>query len=109
MTKIDPVVRALIHKVLPNVLAQDITSVQPMTGLSNLFQNWVSEYDQFNEYPYSVNVGINSLLTSNVDKITEMVQWANGSIPRGSWHHSFSTFMFKNEEDRTAFILRWRG
>ena len=108
MTNLSPILISLIRQVLPNTIAKDIVSVQPMTGPDNLFQNWICEYDQFNEYPYSVNVGIHSLLTTTVHNITEMVQWANDAIPRGSWHHSFSTFMFKNEEDRTAFILRWR-
>ena len=113
----DKVIIPLIRKVYPDMLADQLISVQPMTaagGVSNVVKgrqtadknHWHAEYDRFNEYPYSVTDTLRHPWTAT-DKDQEMDTWCATSFNGGSWHRTGQTYRFKNEEDRTLFILRW--
>jgi hypothetical protein len=34
-------------------------------------------------------------------------EWCNQTYGRGNWEYFYGQFLFKNEQDATAFRLRW--
>ena len=73
-----------------------------------------SVYDETRVYVYGVSVH-SGLLNSNTKTINDMRDWCNntfGPKPYGEyygdrWMVSNNTFWFKNERDRTVFLLKW--
>ena len=118
----DKVIIPLIRKVYPAMLADQIISIQPMSlDVNSMYpftfkvvkgqttadkNNWHTDYDRFNEYPYSATDTLWYPWTE-ADKDREMDVWCAASFNGGSWHRTGQTYRFKNEEDRTLFILRW--
>ena len=118
----DKVIIPLIRKVYPAMLADQIISIQAMDmDLSSLYPSqikilkgrpgsnkveWHTEDDRFDEYPYSVSDTLwHPWVPTGMD--CEMDAWCAASFNGGSWHRTGQTYRFKNEEDRTLFILRW--
>lgn len=73
-----------------------------------------SVYDETRVYVYGVSVH-SGLLNSNTKTINDMRDWCNntfGPKPYGEyygdrWQVSNNTFWFKNERDRTLFLLQF--
>jgi hypothetical protein len=90
--KFDPVLISLIRNAMPNILAEEILSVQPMS----------SPYST-EEWPYQVDV----LLFAKYADVIPMKHWCSEILNEGEWTATVQYFAFKNEEALSWFKLRW--
>lgn len=105
----------VIRNVMPNIIAEEILGVQPMTRQPMT----VGEMDHACSTWYWVKPDYNPGEIFELDKtrqrVAEIEAWIEDACgPRGSWHDpdcrwwaSDRKYIFKNEEDRTMFVLRW--
>lgn len=105
----------VIRNIMPDVIARDILGVQPMTRQSMT----VGEMDHacstwyWARPPYDPGGIFDYARTEQ--RVQDIEHWIEDTCgPRGSWHEpecrwwaSNGKYIFKNEEDRTMFVLRW--
>lgn len=109
------VILPVIKNVMPNIIAQEIVGVQPMTSQPMT----VGELDHACSTWYWVQPGSSPGEIFELEKSRQYYHdietWIEEHCgPRGSWHEpdcrwwaSNRKYIFKNEEDRTMFVLRW--
>jgi hypothetical protein len=90
--KVDPVLISLIRNVMPNILADEILSAQPMSSPFNK-----------EEWPYQIDI----LPFSKYGDIIPMKKWCRETLEEGHWTSTVQFFAFKNEEALSWFKLRW--
>lgn len=120
----------MIRNAMPEIIAQDIVSVQPMTSpaVGSMFtMNWesgpiklVSNNDYTTQRPYHVRV-TGGTLSNREAKHYEMSRWCGemfgpfvdsqtevvNSPLNARWFYNEQTFKFRDEKDRTLFLLTW--
>lgn len=110
----DPkVVLPVIRNVMPNIIAEEILGVQPMT--SQLMSVGTMDHACSTWYwvtpPYNLDIGWDDMVSRN----KEIQEWCDEiygdkgdwSDPDCRWWTSNRKYIFKNEEDRTMFVMRW--
>lgn len=97
----------IVKRMLPNIIAQDIVNVQPMTASRALT---VGTTDGI-EHPYWVEIpnGPGTLFNFKaLDKLhMERTNWCIKTFDDDDWMASSFKFYFKHEKDRDWFIMRW--
>lgn len=113
----------MIRKVLPNLIAQDILGVQPMSAprqnepmtygndLNTLGQEvyWVKPAYVSPSSIFTLRVNYSSVTPSpkKAPDPDDMLDWCAEFLVRDDWYISDGVFFFLKESDRTAFVLRW--
>jgi len=118
----------MIRKVLPGLIAQDIIGVQPMTGVldDHPLKTWEAE-DQFHEIHYWVTPKLHGNIFKMKMNYSQKTEYEDVPSPEytwcvqtfgpeqmksnkvaGTWWKSGSDYVFRREEDRLAFVLRWQ-
>lgn len=109
------VIMPVIRNIMPNIIAQEIVGVQPMTSqpmtvgeMDHACSTWYwarPPYDPGGIFDYART-------EQHVQDIEHWIEEMCG--PRGSWHDpdcrwwaSNGKYIFKDKEDRTMFVLRW--
>lgn len=90
--KYDPVLISLIRRLRPNIIAENICSVQPM---SNPYSK--------EEYPYQIDI----LEFAQYNDVIPMRKWCSENFNKGEWANTVQYFAFKTEEQLTWFRLAW--
>jgi len=91
----------MIRNIIPNIIAQDIIGVQPMTApTSNIF-NIKRKIIVYNKkyWPYQYNV--------SWDEYREIERWCWTQFKGRYWHSYATKFVFKRKQDAALFALRW--
>lgn len=90
----------MIRKVMPNLIAQQITGVQPMsyTG-SGIFNQFFNKKFNKKYWPYQYYV--------NVYVFSEVERWCWDRFKGRYWNNYGRQFVFKREKDAVMFALRW--
>lgn len=112
----DPkVILPVIRNIMPDIIAKDILGVQPMTDQPLT----VGEMEHACSTWYWVCPASSPLGIFELDKTRQYYHDIEAWIeemcgPQGSWHDpdcrwwaSNRKYIFKNEQDRTMFVLRW--
>lgn len=113
-----------IRKTMPGLIAQQIVGIQPMSNPSGMIYGMKSIFDTIIktcmevieiegvmvEY-YAVNIPYGYFSKHNVET-DEIYEWCNKAFSDESitdrWYsRGYRTYLFKNEEDRNWFLLRW--
>jgi hypothetical protein len=97
----------MIRKVYPTMIAQQIVGAQPMTMPESPTR--LQAYDEpFNMYPYIAQRHSSMWdLGFNPKDLQDMKEWCVATLQSSSWHYLQGKFFFRNETDRTMFMLRW--
>ena len=96
----------LIRKVYPQMVAHQIVGVQPMNMEPQ--QRLQARDEPFNMYPYIAQRHADLWdLGFNHSDLVGMKEWCNATLESSSWHYLQGKFFFRNETDRTMFMLRW--
>lgn len=110
----DPkVILPVIRNTMPNIIAEEILGVQPMTYTPmQTGENYNKARAEFWVSPaYDPGLPWEDMVNRNrqINEWCEEVYGAKGdwSDPHCRWHASNRKYIFHNEEDRTMFILRW--
>ena len=114
----------MIRKTMPGLIAQQIVGVQPMSnptgmiyGMNSIFDTIIKtcmevvEIDDVMVEYYAVKIPYGYFSKHNVEN-DEIVEWCkttfNDELITNRWYSlSSGTYLFKNEEDRNWFLLRW--
>lgn len=91
--KHDPVLISLVRNTLPDLIADVLLGVQPMT----------SPYNR-EEWPYQIDI---LEIGSKFTMVMEMRNWCKETIEEGEWTNNAQYFAFKTEEALSWFKLRW--
>jgi hypothetical protein len=119
------VMMPMIRKVMPAMLAQEITGVQPMSTpqqmeIGETYLNDANLYskpgDPVEYYwakppaPSIFNMSLFKTVKDTDDLFREMRNWTTETFGEvgGSWLYIDSKFCFTNEADRMLFVLRWK-
>ena len=107
------VILPVIRNTMPNIIAEEIPGVQPMTSQPmTVGENYNKARAEFWVTP-AYNIGIP--WEDTVERNRAIREWCENTYgPKGDWHDpdcrwhaSNHRYIFHNEEDRTMFILRW--
>ena len=75
--------------------------------MSNQYDQWVLDHDKFDSYPFSACLttyyGQSHTAQQNIRS------WGDSTFTSSAWYSVGNTFFFKNEADRTMFVIRWTG
>lgn len=114
----------MIGKTMPGLIAQQIVGVQPMSnpsgmiyGMNSIFDTIIKTYMEVVEIDnvmveyYAVKIPYGYFSKHNVEA-DEIYEWCNKTFSDESitdrWcSRGYTTYLFKNEEDRNWFLLRW--
>lgn len=99
-TASDPrIMLPMIRNVMPKLMAQQITGVQPMsyTGSSIFNQFFQKEYNK-KHWPYQYVITQDS---------REAERWCWDRFKGRYWNNYGRKFVFKREKDAVLFALRW--
>lgn len=111
--KFDPVILPVIGKFMSQQIANEIIGVQPMTShsmtvgeMDHACSTWywvIPPHDL--SIPWEDMVSRNKEIQNWCDEIYgDKGDWSD---PDCRWWASNRKYIFKNEEDRTMFVLRW--
>lgn len=124
----DPVLLPLIRSVMPNIIANQLIDVQPMTGpVGSIFSNRArynqTRYDlvrmtkqhfrhflrvynrrEMHTPEYLTSIGYTSV-TVGYRKVITSRQWCKDTLPEGSYVIITNRFWFANDRDSTLFTL----
>ena len=91
---------SMLRKSLPNLIAQQITGVQPMSYYS-YNNNWFFQGHNKTYWPYQHS-------PSRLIPIRDMERWCWDNVSHGRyWRNYGNKFAFKRKEDAAFFILTW--
>ena len=96
----------MIRKIVPDLIASELASVQPMTaGPTGKLQ---TREEPHNMYPYIAqrHQSMWDLGFEGKDLVA-MKEWCTEAFSSNSWHYNQGNFYFRNEADRTMFMMRW--
>ena len=98
----------LIRKVAPQIIAQELVNVQPMS-FSKPSAFLQTREEPFNMYPFIAQRG-QALWDLGFPRatLTNMEEFCATTFNRNSWSYSCGNFYFKNEADRTMFVLKFQ-
>ena len=114
----------MIRKTMPGLISQQIVGIQPMStpsgmmyGMTSIFDTIIKtcmevvEIDDVMVEYYAVKIPYGYFPKNNVE-IHEIYEWCNKTfgdeLITDRWNmRNTKTFLFKNEEDRNWFLLRW--
>jgi hypothetical protein len=98
----------MIRKIMPTLIADQIIGVQPMGNFFPPGPRLQARNDAYNAYPYIAQRG-DSIWDLGIDRqdLRDMKAWLAVSVESGSWHYTNGSFYFRNEADRTMFVLKW--
>jgi hypothetical protein len=120
----DPVILPIIRRVWPNILANELIGVQPMTGpvgeifgrrpngrvLMNKvhYRHFVRVYNRrkYHRPEYITSLGYTHVRVRISDAIA-VQRWCREILRAGSYVRSHNDFWFAYERDATLFTLRW--
>lgn len=116
--KINPkVLIPIIRKVMPQVIAESIVNIQPMTVPKLLMETGEGYYENGTVYYYWAKISVVAFdLRDSVKKNEEILQWcfetygAPGlwDLNDGQrWMSTNAKYYFANESDRMLFVLKW--
>ena len=96
----------LIRNLMPQVIASQIVGVQPMSIEP---PTRLQAHDEpFNMYPWIAQRHIALWdLGFDAKDLEDMKAWCVTTLQSSSWHYLQGKFFFRNETDRTMFMLRW--
>lgn len=130
----DPVILPKIRQIMPNIIAQDIIGVQPMTATAAQIHTIKTRYDSpslynvaltkvhfkhflrvYNRKKYHNFDDIAALgyatVNINIFNTVSAKQWCRETLKPGSFiffkDHSCYRLCFAYEQDYTLFLLRW--
>jgi len=71
-------------------------------------QRLQSKEEPFNIYPYIAqrHDSLWDLGFAGQD-MNDMINWCTNTFVSGTWHYHTGSFYFRNENDRTMFMMRW--
>jgi hypothetical protein len=94
----------MIRKVMPGLIAHQITGVQPMGNAPRVVSytdNWFFRVHNKKYWPYQFT-------PYNSTSIGKMERWCWDNISHGRyWRNYGNKFAFKRKEDAALFVLRW--
>ena len=120
----------IIRRVMPNIIANDIIGVAPMTGpvgdIFGLRNGWYGRVKLTKEHfrhflrvynrrthhhpDYLHSLGYPHVKVSRrMFLYTDAVDWCDHTLARGSWVNSFNNFWFANHADYVMFKLTWEN
>ena len=100
----------MIQRILPNVIASELVNVQPMSApQGSIFgsgsKKFISEESENKDFPYHAR--FDGWYVSE-DFREEVLKWLSDTFHnKDNYGVLGNTVMFKREEDRTMFMLRW--
>jgi hypothetical protein len=92
----------IIRNVMPNVIANHITGVQPMTGAAGKIFNLRSNYRD--EHTFNPNYWPH-VKTLPWDKMFKAERWCYDNLKSRNWRNQGVHFAFKREQDYMMFML----
>jgi hypothetical protein len=125
---LDPVILPIIRRVWPQLLAQQIIGVQPMTGpigqiftakanfqggrvvLSKVhFGHFLRVYNRRKYYhpEYLTTLGYQKFRI-NIEDAIKAERWCRSNLKPGSYIRSMSDFWFAHDRDAMMFGLTWK-
>ena len=106
----------IIRKVMPQIMASAITGVQSMLDIPEILietgESWVDEstieYYWVKAIPFALFHKNSGFGLSNNEK-NEVLAWCIDAFgePSDQWKVIDNTYYFKDEGDRTLFLLKW--
>jgi hypothetical protein len=134
VTQTAQVLLPMIRRVMPNIIANNIIGVQPMTGPTvDIFNtkynlnrdfNWAGRVRMYKEHynhflrvynrrkthhpDYLTNLGYNKARVSFSNAIAAD-QWCRKTFKTGTYVRSSADFWFARDKDYTLFTLRWNN
>jgi hypothetical protein len=123
-TSFSSVIMPMIRKVMPQMIASQLTGVQPMTGPSGMVYNMGSIFDtilttrieqvavngeEIDYYAIKIPYGYFDKHDVSADDIHQWcIDTYSTDIDDSRWYVRGSmTYLFRTEEDRNWFLLRW--
>jgi hypothetical protein len=95
----------MIRKLMPGILANQITGIQPMSASTGsvftIKNDWAFREYNKKYWPHQFIVENN--------KRTEVEQWCWGQFNGWRWHSSRGKFVFKKAHDAALFRLTWES
>lgn len=101
-----------IKNVVPQILAEELVSVQPVTGVFGS-SRVETGYNEGLDHPYWVTMPRRITMTSfrGVEKYDDnsdqYYNWCSETIRKGDYVITGGGYYFKYEKDRDWFVLRW--
>ena len=92
----------ILRTALPNLMAQQIVGVQPMTGMTGkIFNKSYLDIHQNKRYwPYKIVI-------NDWYEISTAERFCYDNFKSRNWRNVTRYFYFKNQHDATLFTLRW--
>ena len=111
LTDFKSVLLPMIRKVVPALIAQEIVGVQPM--MAPVAEPTEIGYSE--PYFWVKPSGIISIWANVVSRNASILEWCiqtygpqeDWTVTDRRWFGSDRKFYFKNEKDRTLFLLKW--
>jgi len=91
----------MIRKVMPTLMAQQITSVQPMHDAGSIFSAYAGSTQ------YNPKYWPHQLYIEHWGKAHEAERWCYENFKSRYWKSSGRHFAFKRGTDATLFTLKW--
>ena len=93
----------ILRTALPNLMAQQIVGVQPMTGTNNLGIFNQLLYKTYNKKYWPHQYFIND----KTYQISDVERWCWDQFKGRYWNNYGRNFVFKRERDAVMFAMRW--
>lgn len=125
----DPVLLPMIRRVMPNIIAQSIIGVQPMTGpagsifsmrpygwpgrvlfTKDHYRHFLRVYNRrkYHHPDYITGLGYSKMRLSRRDHLANNAEvWCRDNLKTGSYVYDRGDFWFAYERDYTLFVLKW--
>jgi len=98
----------LLRRVMPNIIAEDIVGVQPMTAGPDPEEERVV----LEEYPHKAEFFGNQFWVFDIHKQQRINDWVvetwGPEEQRLCWKFFYNTWYFKDPEDLAWFTLKWK-
>lgn len=112
------VIIPLIRQTFPNVIAQQIVGVQPMTGIggTSSYFDVKYHYHKHPRYKFSRKWFVGEIAHNNVYPLVDIENWCKDNfglqpINPDAWcrwyRYSTRKFYFRDEKDYVLFTMRW--
>ena len=91
----------MIRKVMPTLMAQQITGVQPMHDAGSIFSAYAGGS------PYNLKYWPHQLFVESWSKAVAAERWCYDNFKSRYWKNNGRHFAFKRQADATLFALKW--
>ena len=103
-TTYDPVLLSLVRRAMPNLIAQSILGVQPMTGPTGSIFGLRPRYSYMPSCPmFGVVLRHHVDLSAGGSDYDEIVAWADEHL----WQSHQSVYAYGPHEDDESWLWRW--